>query len=89
MAAYIVTYDLMKQGQNYDCIIAKLKAYSTHWHMQQSAWIIVSSQTAIEIRNDLLNCLDANDKLFVGQLSAAAWKSAGADADNWLIAAIK
>lgn len=27
MTAYIVAYDLMKQGQNYDCIVKKLEPY--------------------------------------------------------------
>lgn len=88
MSAYIVTYDLMKQGQNYDCIIEKLKAYKG-WHMQQSVWIVVSEQTHTEIRDSLVSCLDANDKLFVGRLNAAAWKSMGKEADKWLVGIIK
>lgn len=89
MSAYIVCYDLMKQGQNYDCIIKKLEAYPSHWHMQQSVWIVVGEETAVQIRDDLKSCLDTNDKLFVGKLSAGAWTTYGTDADKWLISVIK
>lgn len=88
MSAYIVSYDLMKQGQNYECIIKKLKAY-TSWHMQQSVWIVVSEENVAQIRDNLKSCLDTNDKLFVGKLSAAAWTTYGAEADKWLMSVIK
>lgn len=89
MSAYIVSYDLIKQGQNYECIIKKLEAYSNHWHMQQSVWIVVSDQTATQIRDSLKKCLDSNDKLFVGKLSAAAWEGYSDKAGKWLIDVIK
>jgi len=85
MSAYIVTYDLHKQGQNYDCIIGKLKAYPTHWHMQQSVWVVVTNQTAVQIRDNLKTCLDSNDKLFVGKLSAGAWYGYSANVNEWLV----
>jgi hypothetical protein len=74
MATYMVTYDLMKQGQNYTCITNKLDAYPTHWHAQGSVWIIETSQTAAQIRDSLQSCLDTNDKLIVAKLEGeAAW----------------
>lgn len=85
MSAYIVTYDLHKQGQNYDCIIAKLKAYPTHWHMQRSVWIISTNQSAAQVRDSLQSCLDSNDKLFVGKLSGeAAWYGYPDNVSTWL-----
>lgn len=85
MATYIVTYDLHKQGQNYDCIIKKLEAYGTYWHMQQSVWIISTSQTAAQVRDNLQVCLDQNDKLFVGRLSGeAAWVGYEDRITQWL-----
>lgn len=85
MAVYIVTYDLHKQGQNYECIIQKLNAYGTHWHMQQSVWIIETTQSAAQVRDNLITCLDANDKLFVAKLSGeAAWYGYTSDINQWL-----
>ena len=85
MATFIVAYDLHEPGQSYDCIIAKLTAYPTHWHMQQSVWIIVTTQTAMQILDNLKTCLDANDKLFVGELGKdAAWIGYSNDVTTWL-----
>ena len=85
MSTFVVSYDLQKLGQNYDCIIKKLEAYGTHRHMQQSVWIIQTNQTAVQIRDNLKPCLDQNDKLFVGKLSGeAAWWGYGQNIDNWL-----
>lgn len=85
MSAFIVTYDLRAQGQNYTCITEKLKSYGTHWHMQQSVWIIVANQTAAQIRDYLAPCLDSNDKLFVGKLEGeAAWKGYADNINEWI-----
>jgi hypothetical protein len=85
MAAYIVTYDLMKQGQNYTCITKKLEAYPVHWHMQGSVWIIETAQSAAQVRDGLIPCLDANDKLMVARLSGeAAWYGHNDHNSQWL-----
>lgn len=81
----IVSYDLRQQGQNYKCIIEKLKAYKVHWHMQGSVWILVTTDTAMQVRDNLISCLDDNDKLFVGRLGGeAAWHGHTADANKWI-----
>lgn len=85
MTAYIVTYDLNQHGQNYNCIIKKLEAYGTHWHIQGSVWIVVSNQSAAQIRDNLNSCLDSNDELFVGKLSGeAAWIGYNEKISKWL-----
>lgn len=85
MAAFIVTYDLMKQGQNYTCITNKLKAYPTHWHAQGSVWIIETSQSASQVRDSLMACLDQNDKLLVARLEGeAAWFGYSDQIGRWL-----
>ena len=85
MTAYIVTYDLHVQGQNYDCLYKKLKTYPAWFHMQGSAWIVVSNNTATQIRDHLSSCLDKNDKLFVGKLSGeAAWIGYSTTNTDWL-----
>ncbi|HOV03835.1 MAG TPA: hypothetical protein PLG99_05460 [Kaistiaceae bacterium] len=89
MPAFIVTYDLRQHGQNYDCITKRLESYPTHWHMQQSVWIINTEKSAKEIRDHLTACLDANDKLFVGRLSGqAAWKGYEDSASQWLMSTL-
>lgn len=85
MAVFIVTYDLNTPGQKYDCLTEKLEAYGIHWHMQGSVWLIVTTQTAVEIRDNLQECLDSNDELFVARLSGeAAWTGYGKNITEWL-----
>jgi hypothetical protein len=85
MPSYVVSYDLHQHGQNYQCLIEKLRSYPTHWHMQQSVWIIVSNNSAEQIRDHLIPCLDANDKLFVGRLAGeAAWYGYTDQISQWL-----
>ncbi|MBQ0707836.1 CRISPR-associated endonuclease Cas2 [Ochrobactrum sp. BD22] len=80
MSAYVVAYDLKEQGQNYDCIIEKIKSYGTHWHMQKSVWIVVTSDTSEKIYNKLQPCLDDNDRLFVGELTSdCTWSNGYGD----------
>jgi len=89
MAALIVAYDLKKQGQNYTCIAKKLEAYTTHWHMQGSVWIIQTNEKPALVRDKLMSCLDANDNLFVAALSETAWAGFDATAAKWLKAVIE
>ncbi len=85
MSVYVVTYDLHKQGQNYACLTKKLKSYPVHWHAQGSVWFIETTQTAVQVRDGLTPCLDANDKLIVARLSGeAAWTGYGEDVSTWL-----
>lgn len=85
MATYMVTYDLHLHGQNYECITSKLKEYGTHWHAQGSVWIIKTSTSAAQVRDELLDCLDSNDKLIVAKLAGeAAWFGYPANTTSWL-----
>jgi CRISPR/Cas system-associated endoribonuclease Cas2 len=85
MAKYVVAYDLMKQGQNYECIIAKIKQYGTWAHVQESVWFIVTNDTATQVRDNLQSCLDANDKLIVAGLTGeAAWIGHSQEISDWL-----
>lgn len=83
--AYIVTYDLNQQGQNYDCIREKLKSFGTYWNIQGSVWIIKTDVDAVEIATALQKCLDDNDTLFVSQLSLdSAWVGFDKNGNDWL-----
>lgn len=85
MTGYIVAYDLNKEGQNYECMTKKLEAYGTYCHLQRSVWIISTKKSAKEIRDNLSECIDSNDKLFVGALTGeAAWQGFKAKTSDWI-----
>jgi lysine/ornithine N-monooxygenase len=84
MRLYMVSYDLLKRGQNYAGIIAKLRTYPAHWHVQESVWVIGSDQSAAQIRDELSSIIDDNDKLIVARLQGeAAWYGYDANASAW------
>lgn len=85
MSTYVVCYDLHTPGQKYECLAEKLESYSTHWRIQRSVWIIESESRAEHVRDNLLGCLDSDDKLIVARLSGeAAWYGYSDKGTNWL-----
>ena len=85
MSAYEICYDLQAPGQKYDRLIEKIKSYGIWCHLQQSVWVVSTTQSAKEIRDNLATCLDSNDKLFVARLSGeAAWIGYSEEQSSWL-----
>jgi CRISPR/Cas system-associated endoribonuclease Cas2 len=85
MTVHVIAYDLQTPGQNYDDLKKKIKSYGTWCHIQESVWMIESSKTCVEIRDDLETVLDNNDKIFVGKMAGeAAWRGLGDAISKWL-----
>ena len=85
MSTYVVTYDLHTPGQKYECLSKKLEAYGTYYHIQGSVWIIKTNKSAAAVRDELVGCLDGNDKLIVARLSGeAAWYGYPTNGSEWL-----
>lgn len=77
MAAYLISYDLLKQGQNYTGLYDAIKSYGGWAHVNQSVWIVVTDKTAVEIRDHLKAKVDSNDRLFVIRSGTeGAWQNA-------------
>jgi len=75
MACYIVSYDLRKQ-RNYDSLYEAIKGYGGWAHILESTWAVVTQESAADVRNRLLQHLDADDGLFVVKSGTeAAWQS--------------
>lgn len=86
MAVYIIGYDLRKAGQNYSGLHEQIKSYGTWQHTLDSTWIIRTSKTSAQIRDHLINYIDANDSLVVFELTGnGAWYGIGQDGDKWLL----
>lgn len=82
---YIISYDLSEPGQNYEKLLKKIKAYSAWARLGGSAYVILTEEDHVSIRNNLIKALDNNDKIFVGTLSApAAWYGLGEEVSSWL-----
>jgi predicted membrane-bound dolichyl-phosphate-mannose-protein mannosyltransferase len=62
----IISYDLYKQGQNYDALIAEIKKLGRAWaRVNLSVWYVNSTYSTEEAKQKLLAVMDRNDKLFI------------------------
>lgn len=85
MKSYLITYDLMKPGQNYEKLFEAIKAIGSWCHPLESNWIIKTDSTAEQVRNRITPHIDKNDKLFVAQLTGeAAWIGLSDEVSKWL-----
>lgn len=77
MPCYIISYDLRNPGRNYDKLYEAIKAYGTWAHINESLWAVVTSQTAVQVRDNLLQHIDSNDRIFIIKSGTeAAWRNA-------------
>lgn len=85
MKTYLIAYDLMRPGQDYKRLFDAITSLGAHWHFLDSAWMVRTTMSAAQIRDYLLQFMDANDKLFVAGMSGeAAWRSLGEKGDTWI-----
>lgn len=84
MKCYIITYDLRSPGRNYDGLYEGIKSYGTWGKLTQSTWAIVTTETAVQVRDYLSKYIDSNDRIFVVKSGKeAAWKNVRAGSE-WL-----
>ena len=76
MKLHIVSYDLYTPGQNYPRIQQRLEALGAK-RILYSQWMLKSAMTAVQLRDDLLRYIDANDQVLVADVTDAplAWNS--------------
>jgi hypothetical protein len=83
--AYIISYDLNNPGQNYENVLRVIKSYNAWARLGGSAYIVITTSTAVEIRDSILKEMDSNDQLFVGNIQPpAAWFGLGDEVSNWI-----
>lgn len=82
MTVYCVTYDLNSPGQKYKEVSDYLKQFAYCKHLE-SFWLIDTSKTAAQIRDDLKSKVDANDMVFVARLQGS-WASWNYGCADWL-----
>ena len=76
MACYIISYDLRTPGQNYEALYNAIKAYGNWAKINESLWAVVTQQTAAQIRDNLNQHIDSNDRIFVLKSGMeAAWRN--------------
>jgi hypothetical protein len=85
MATYSISYDLRQPGRDYKKLLAAIESYGTYYHCLESTWLIRTSDSAIQVRDRLMQFMDANDALLVTKLSGeAAWYGLPNDGSTWI-----
>jgi hypothetical protein len=84
MLSHLVSYDLIKR-KNYPELIEALKRFP-YWHCLGSTWTVKTDQTSFQLATELLQHIDADDKLIVVTLTGqAAWtRSFPRNCQDWL-----
>lgn len=84
MQKHLINYDLSNPGQNYDDLIAAIKAYDVWAYICKSCWAVKSDKTDGQIRDDLCKHIDSNDKLFVCAFDGWASSNLSKEVVDWL-----
>ena len=86
MAQYLIAYDLKRPEHEYVGLFDAIRATgSTHWHYMDSTWIVVSTQSALQITKALWTHMNKSDKLLVIEVTdKAAWAGFNEKSSDWL-----
>ncbi len=83
MKTYIITYDLVKE-RDYESLHEAIKQYSKWARVTESTWAVVTNKKASEIRDELRQVMDSDDRLFVVKSGVeAAWRNSRCK-NEWL-----
>ena len=84
MRAYQISYDLRKK-RDYSALYERIRKYGTYCHALESSWVVVTTQTATEVRDNIQQVMDQDDGLLVTRLSGeAAWAGLSDEIRKWL-----
>jgi len=87
MSQIFISYTLRKQDHDYSKLTGRIQELGPkHWHGMDSTWIVISSLSALEVRDELAPLLDASDELLVIDITgdAVAWGGFNNEGSNWL-----
>jgi hypothetical protein len=82
---YLIAYDLHNPGRDYDDVIATIKSATSWAHIEESVWLVDTTETTAAWRDKLLAAGDKNDTHFVARLqNAASWVGLSDQLSNWI-----
>ncbi len=82
MAILLVSYDLKQPGRNYKPLYDYFEQFN-RCHGLESEWLVETTKTTAQVRDDLMRLVDSNDILFVNRL-AHDWGAYNYPCATWL-----
>ncbi len=75
MTCYIVAFEVADAAAK-EKLKAALKAYGTYCPINDNCWAVVTAQTAVQVRDNLMSFISATDKIFIIKSGVeAAWRN--------------
>jgi hypothetical protein len=83
----IIWYELTDPEINSHRLVQKIKSYRTWARLGNSAYLICTDQPPISVRNELVELLGADDKIFVSTTTRpSAWRGLSESVGKWIVA---
>lgn len=87
MAVHAISYDLHDPGQDYSDLHDAIESIGDSCHVLESTWLVESSKSPSEIRDELKSHIDSNDRLLVVKKceTGSTWATTfSSDCTDWL-----
>lgn len=84
MAKYLINYDLFSPGKDYADLIEAIKAYPGWAKICKSCWAVSADSTVTQIRDNLQQYIDGNDRLFICGFDDWASCNLPSNVTDWL-----
>lgn len=78
----LITYDLNKQGQDYDALYKEIKTAPDWIHPMDSLWMIYTSKNPQFWNDKLSQVIDKNDRLFIVDITGQS-RQGWLDKSHW------
>ena len=88
MNTFLISYDLglPETYDDYKILIQYIKSYPTWAKSLQSVWLIKTNKTISQVRDEIKDRIDANDKVLVIDVTKTGWATfnVSKEVTNWM-----
>jgi hypothetical protein len=85
MKIFIITFELVNPGHNYEKVVQKIKVNSLWARLTSFSYLVVLNATPTQIRDNILSSMQPGDRLFVSACPVpAAWNGLPNDVAKWI-----
>jgi hypothetical protein len=80
-----INYDLKRPGRDYQPVYDYIKSHGTWCHLLESMWLIRTTKSATQVRDELNRLVDANDMIATFDVSGDEWATSFSNSQtNWM-----